>query len=403
MMATVAEGAPPRLTALFLAVFIGLMGFGVVLPVFPFWGRALDASPAAITIAMGAYSLGQFLGSPLWGKLSDRFGRRPVLIWSLVGGLISYLLMAQATDIWGLGLARLFGGLMAGNIAVAFAYVGDVVPEAGRPKAMGLLGAAFGLGFIFGPAIGGLVAGNAPGAAEFARVAYAAAAITAVAVLAVWWQLPESLSADRRAATRAAGGGPATLPLLRAKPVVAGLMLLVLLVIGSAAMMETTFALFANDRLGWSPREVGLSFALIGIVSALVQGAGAAPLARRFGARTVLMGGIIAYAIGLLGLGLASGGTTVLIALSVTAAGVGIFNPAFQTLVAGATGDDDRGMVNGLTQGASAMGRIIGPGISGTIYQGLGPAMPFLLGAATMVVALAVAIHAGRLVKENRS
>ena len=401
MTATIAKAEAPPLGALFLSVFIGLMGFGVLLPVFPFWGRALGAEPATITLALGAYSLGQFIGAPLWGKMSDRFGRRPVLLLSLIGGMISYLFMAQATNIWMLGAARLFGGLMAGNIAVAFAYVGDVVPDDARPKAMGMLGAAFGLGFIFGPAIGGLVAGDAPGAVEFARVAYVSAAITAVAVIGVFIQLPESLTPERRAATKAAGGAPSIGTLLRAKPAIAGLILLGLLVIGSAAMMETTFALFADDRLGWTPRQVGLSFGLIGTISAVLQAVGAAPLARRFGPTRVALGGIASYAAGLTGLGLASGSTSVLVALSVTAIGVGMFNPAFQTLVASTTDDEDRGIVNGLTQGGSAVGRIIGPAISGSIFQGWGPAMPFLVGAAAMLVAFGVAIIAGRQVTDR--
>jgi MFS transporter, DHA1 family, tetracycline resistance protein len=396
------SGTPP-LGALFLSVFIGLMGFGVLLPVFPFWGRALGATPTTITLALGAYSLGQFIGAPLWGKVSDRYGRRPVLLWSLLGGAISYVLMTQADSIWLLGAARLFGGLMAGNIAVAFAYVGDVVPEAGRPKAMGMLGAAFGLGFIFGPAIGGLVAGDAPGMPEFARVAWTSAAITMVAVVGVFFQLPESLTRERRAATRAAGGGPSIGEVLRGKPAIGGLVLVVLLVIGSAAMMETTFALFADDRLGWSPRQVGLAFGLIGVISATIQGLGAAPLARRFGAGQVVLGGICAYALGLLGLAFANGGPAVLLALAVTATGVGMFNPAFQTLVAATTDDEDRGLINGLTQGGSAVGRIIGPAVSGAIFQGWGPAMPFVVGAAVMIIALAVEVVAGRRATRRRS
>jgi DHA1 family tetracycline resistance protein-like MFS transporter len=395
-------GLPPGLGALFLSVFIGLMGFGVLLPVFPFWGRALGTDPAYITLAMGAYSLGQFLGAPLWGKLSDSHGRRPVLLWSLGGGAISYAVMAYADSILMLGLARLFGGLMAGNIAVAFAYVGDVVGEEGRPRAMGLLGAAFGLGFIFGPAIGGLVAGDAPGPAEFARVAWVSVAITLVAVIAVWRHLPESLTPEHRAATKASGGGPRAGELLRQKPAVLALILLVLIVIGSAAMMETTFALFADDRLNWSPRDVGLAFASIGIVSAVIQGAGAAPLARRFGATRVALGGICAYAIGMLALAMAASSVSVLVALAMTATGVGMFNPAYQTMVAATTSDADRGMVNGLTQGGSAVGRIIGPAVSGLIFQSLGPAMPFLIGSVMMIFAFALAISAGRQVKAGQ-
>ncbi len=394
-----------QLLPLLLSVFIGLMGFGVVLPVFPFWGRALGAGPEVITVALGAYSAGQFIAAPLWGKFSDRFGRRPALIGSLIGIMLSYFLMAEARDVWTLGAARLVGGLMSGNIAVAFAYVGDVVEGPQRPKALGLLGAAFGMGFIFGPAIGGLVAGDAPAMADFARVAYVAAAICAVAVVLVITGLPESLDKARRQAVKDAGQGPTAREVMQAKPAVLGLMVVAMLVIGSAGMMETTFAMFADDRLGWSPRDVGLSFGLIGSISAVMQAVAAAPLSRRFGARKVALIGIIGYAIGLGALGLTGIGTwangpMVLAALAVTALGVGIFNPAFQTMVAATTDDRDRGLVNGLTQGASAGGRIIGPALSGSIYVGAGIAAPFLAGAALMLVALVVAARSnlgGRL------
>ncbi|WP_448581224.1 MFS transporter [Thermaurantiacus sp.] len=384
-------GRLPPLAPLFLVVFIGLMGFGVVLPVFPFWGRALGAEPALITVMLAAYSLGQFLGAPLWGRLSDRIGRRPALIASLAGSVLAFLGMAIARDVWALGAARLVGGLMAGNIAIAFAYVGDVTDSAARPRAMGIIGAAFALGFILGPAVGGIIAGTNPTTADFARVALVAAAITLAALVAVWFVVTESLPIARRR-EGAAGPTPSVCALLRAEQRVARLMLLALLVIGAAAMMETTFALFAGDVLSWSPREVGLSFGLIGAISAGLQAGAAAPLARRFGSPLVARLGILAYAVGLLGLSLADGTATTLGALAVTSAGVGLFTPAFQTLVADAATDSDRGLVNGLTQGASAMGRILGPAVSGSIYQGFGPASPFLAGAGLMLVALAVAL-----------
>jgi DHA1 family tetracycline resistance protein-like MFS transporter len=394
------SGLPMRqLAPLLLSVFIGLMGFGVVLPVFPFWGRALGAGPEIVTVALGAYSAGQLIGAPIWGKISDRFGRRPALIGSLIGIMLSYLLMAEARDVWTLGAARLLGGLMAGNIAVAFAYVGDVVEGPARPRALGLLGAAFGMGFIFGPAIGGLVAGDAPVIADFVRVAHVAAAICALGVVLVVIGLSESLDRARRHAVKAAGGGPRAAEVLAEKPQVWALMLVAALVIGSAGMMETTFAMFADDHLGWSPRDVGLSFGLIGSISAVMQASLAGPLSRRYGARRVALLGISGYALGLACLGLTAlgdwaGSAMVLAALAVTAVGVGMFNPAYQTLVAATTADRDRGLINGLTQGASAGGRIFGPAVSGSIYAGIGIAAPFLGGAALMLVALVVA---GRL------
>jgi MFS transporter, DHA1 family, tetracycline resistance protein len=380
-----------QLPALFLITFINLVGFGVVLPVFPFFGNMVQASPAQTTLAMAAYSLGQFIGAPIWGKLSDRHGRRPILIFSLIGAIISYLIMAHATDIWVLGASRLFGGLMAGNIAAAFAYVGDITTSESRPKAMGMIGAAFGLGFIFGPAIGGLIAGNSPDLHDFLIVGYVSAAITAVAAIAAYFLLPESLTAERRAEAHAARSDVKARDVLAAKPVVWALMMLTLLVIGSAALMETTLAFFAHDAFRWGPSDVGLAFAGVGLISALLQGGAAGPLARRFGSASLAIAGVSAHAAGLALIAIAMSSLMMIVGLAVMAVGLGLFNPAFQTLTSDQTNDGDRGLVMGLTQGASSLGRVAGPAISGTIYQQMGMHAPFGVGAAIMLLALGAA------------
>ncbi len=400
---TPCQGAAPAargtLALLFLIIFINMVGFGVVLPVFPYFGDMIGASPAEITLAMAAYSLAQFVGAPLWGKLSDRYGRRPILVASLVGATIAYVWMAYSRDIGSLAASRAFGGLMAGNIAAAFAYVGDVTTAATRPRVMGLLGAAFGLGFIFGPAIGGLVAGDAPGFAQFVMIGWVSAGITVVAAVAAAFFLPESLTPARRAAARAAAGGapaPGIAAVLRAKPVVALLALFTLLVIGSAAMMETVFAYLGKDVFGWGPRDVGLAFGAAGVVSVLLQGGGAGPLAQRLGSAGVANLGVAFYAAGLAALALAQDGTALVAALMLTGVGLGLFNPAFATLAANATSDGDRGLVMGLTQGASSMGRVLGPAASGFIFAGIGPRAPFATGAAVMVLALGVGLLISR-------
>jgi DHA1 family tetracycline resistance protein-like MFS transporter len=380
-----------QLPALFLITFINLVGFGVVLPVFPFFGNMVHASPGETTLAMAAYSLGQFVGAPLWGKLSDKYGRRPILIASLLGAIASYLVLAHATDIVTLGASRLFGGLMAGNIAAAFAYVGDITTPEERPKAMGMIGAAFGLGFIFGPAIGGLLAGNHPDLSDFAIVGYASAAITAVAAVAAFFLLPESLTPERRAEAHTARSDLKVGDVLRAKPMIWALMALTLLVIGSAAMMETTLAFFAHDEFDWGPSDVGLSFGAVGLISAILQGAAAGPLARRFGSSKLAIAGVTFHAAGLALLAMAGSSMEMIAGLAVMALGLGVFNPAFQTLTSEQTTDGDRGLVMGLTQGASSMGRVIGPAVSGTIYSGVGHRAPFAIGAIVMVAAIAVA------------
>ena len=380
-----------QLPALFLIVFINLVGFGVVLPVFPFFGNMVQASPAQTTIAMAAYSLGQFVGAPVWGKLSDRYGRRPILIGSLLGAILSYIILAHAQDIWVLGASRLFGGLMAGNIAAAFAYVGDITTAESRPKAMGMIGAAFGLGFIFGPAIGGLIAGNNPDLADFAIVGYTSATVTAVAAIAAFFLLPESLTAERRAAAGAEETNLATGDVLRAKPIIWALMALTLLVIGSAAMMEATLAFFAHDAFRWGPSDVGLSFAAVGLISAALQGGAAGPLAKRFGSARLAIAGVAAHAAGLALIAIASSAAFMMTGLAVMAVGLGLFNPAFQTLSSDQTDDRDRGLVMGLTQGASSLGRVIGPAVSGSLYQRIGQQAPFGIGAAIMLLALGAA------------
>jgi DHA1 family tetracycline resistance protein-like MFS transporter len=386
-----ATSSGKQLPALFLITFINLVGFGVVLPVFPFFGSMVQATPGQTTLAMAAYSLGQFVGAPLWGKLSDKYGRRPILIASLIGAVLSYVIMAEARDIWVLGASRLFGGLMAGNIAAAFAYVGDITTPQNRAKAMGTIGAAFGLGFIFGPAIGGLIAGNTPDLSDFAIVGYTSAAITAVAALAAYFFLPESLTAERRAEANVARSDLKMAEVLAAKPVIWALMALSLLVIGAAAMMETTLAFFAHDDFGWGPSDVGLSFGAVGLISAALQGGAAGPLARRFGSAPLAIAGVAAHAVGLAMLATAGSSAAMIAGLAVLAIGLGLFNPAFQTLTSDQTNDGDRGLVMGLTQGASSLGRVLGPAVSGTIYQSLGHRSPFGIGVLVMLAALGTA------------
>jgi MFS transporter, DHA1 family, tetracycline resistance protein len=393
-------GKNKQLSTLFLITFINLVGFGIVLPVFPFFGSLVGASPAQTTLAMAAYSVGQFVGAPFWGKLSDKYGRRPVLVACLIGAILSYLLMAHARDIWTLGISRLVCGLMAGNIAAAFAYVGDITTAENRPKAMGMIGAAFGMGFIFGPGIGGLIAGASPDLHDFEIIGYASAAVTAVALIAAIFLLPESLNAERRAEAHAASSELSARQLLRDKPVIWALMALTLFVIGSASMMETTIAFFAHDAFQWGPRDVGLIFAGVGIISAALQAGAAGPLARKYGSGNMAITGVVIYGLGLAGLAATASETMMIASLALLSVGLGLFNPAFQTLTSDQTNDGDRGLVMGLTQGASSLGRIIGPSVSGTIYQGIGQRSPFGLGAAVMVLAFAAAIMAAR--KNNK-
>src|SRR5512144_1847565 len=185
---------------LFLIVFTDLVGFGLIIPLLPFYGEHFQASPAEVGALMAIYSLAQFIAAPLWGGLSDRVGRKPVLALSLLGSTLSYAWLAYSESLWMLFAARALGGFMAGNIATAFAYVADVTAPANRAKGMGIVGAAFGLGFIFGPAIGGVLAGHDPAHAAYRTPALVAAALSASAMILTVIMLPESLSRSVRQA-----------------------------------------------------------------------------------------------------------------------------------------------------------------------------------------------------------
>lgn len=184
---------------LFLIVFIDLVGFGIVIPLLPFYGEHFQADPFTVSLIMATYSLGQFIAAPFWGRLSDTIGRRPVLIISLFGAVLSYIWLGFATTLWMLFAARMVGGLMAGNISTAFAYIADITTIENRAKGMGMVGAAFGLGFIAGPAIGGILAGPDPLTADFQTPAFVAAAMSFVAFVLTFLRLKESLPADVRA------------------------------------------------------------------------------------------------------------------------------------------------------------------------------------------------------------
>jgi MFS transporter, DHA1 family, tetracycline resistance protein len=379
------------LAALIGVVLIGMTGFGVFLPVFPFLSLELGASPTATTIAMGAYSLGQLVSSPYWGRLSDRVGRKPVLIAGLVGSVVSYLWIARAGSVEELGAARLFGGLMAGNIGAAFASAADLANDKTRARNMGLLGAGVGFGFIAGPALGGLLIGDAPSRADFAIVCMASAALAGAAALAAALLFRETHHAR---ADRSALAQPLVRwRLLRSRPALARLAAAMLLVVAAQAMMETTFALWADVRLRWGPREVAWTLAGLGAASVVLQGGGAGRAARVLGERVTLMIGLGLFAAGLAGLGVATTLPTLIAALTIFVIGLSLATPALNALIAASAGDDERGAVMGMSQSASALGRVIGPLLAGPLFEFVGPAAPFTIGALVVFGALFAALR----------
>ncbi|HRE43222.1 MAG TPA: MFS transporter [Terricaulis sp.] len=375
--------------ALVGVVLIGMTGFGVFLPIFPFLALEVGATPTAATIAMGAYSLGQLISSPLWGRLSDRIGRKPVLIAGLIGGVISYLWLARAESVYELGAARLFGGLMAGNVGAAFAAAADLADDKTRARNMGLLGAAVGFGFIAGPFLGALLIGDTPDREGFARVCFASAALAGLAALAALALFRESLPKAARA--NQAQARIRVRDLMR-RPVLARLALVTLLMIAAQALMEATFGLWAEARLDWGPREVGWTLGGLGVAAVLLQGGGAGAAARALGERTMLLVGLALFAAGLGGLAVAKDAASTAAALGALVIGLGLASPALNALFAAQAAEEERGAVMGLSQSASALGRVIGPLGAGALFDAFSPAAPFAVAACVIFAALFFAL-----------
>jgi MFS transporter, DHA1 family, tetracycline resistance protein len=380
---------------LFLIVFIDLVGFGVIIPLLPFYGVHFGASPAQVTWMMACYSLAQFFFSPLLGRLSDRLGRRPVLLISLAVSALSYLWLGFANALWMLFAARLISGAGAGNIAAAQAYISDVTTPETRAKGMGMIGAAFGLGFTIGPALGGLVAGSEPSATALARPAFLAAGLSFLALLLAFFRLKESLSF----AARAAATGPSRWQLARdlwTRPNLRQLILLLFVTICAFAGMETTFALWANSAFGWGPAEVGGIFLYVGLVLVTTQGLLIGRLSKRFGEARLVIAGAAMIALGLVCLPLALALWRLLIVNALLALGMGLLNPALTSLISQQAGADERGGVLGVSQSASSLARILGPVVAGPLFEFWGRGAPYYVGAVVMALVVALALRLPR-------
>jgi DHA1 family tetracycline resistance protein-like MFS transporter len=379
------------LAALIGVVLIGMTGFGVFLPIFPFLALHLGANATAVTIAMSCYSLGQLIASPLWGRLSDRIGRKPILVIGLIGSVLSYLWIARAGSIEELGAARLFGGLMGGNIGAAFAAAADLADDKTRARNMGLLGAAVGVAFIAGPALGGLLIGaHEPDRDDFVRVCLLSAAIGTAAVIAALLLFHETLpKASRRQAHEPR---VRRLQILFSRPTLLRLVSVMMIMITAQALLEATFGIWADATLEWGPRQVGWALAGLGVGAVLLQGGAAGRLSRAIGERTMLIVGLCLCAAGFGGMTVTHSVPSLVASLAVLVIGIGLSTPALNSLIAAQAAENERGAVMGMSQSVSALGRVIGPMSAGAIFDVFGPGAPYLTAAILILAALFVAL-----------
>jgi DHA1 family tetracycline resistance protein-like MFS transporter len=371
------------LLVIFLTILVNLIGFGIIIPLLPFYAETFGASPLVIGLLFAVFSLCQLIAAPALGDLSDRYGRRPVLIFSLAGTVLSFLMLAVAQSITMLFLARIVDGLSGGNISTARAYVADVTEPKDRARAYGLIGAAFGLGFILGPALSGLLS-----RISYTAPIWAAAAITLVATAMAWFWLPETV---HRAA--AGTGMPfRNLAQLMRRPGLRRMLIIDFVYWLAFAVFQTTFALFAARRFGFDVPQTGYFFAAFGVLGAIVQGGLIRPVVQRLGDKPTFMVGLVCAAVGLVASTLVHSVALFALTLVPLALGIGFGHPTVSSLVSRAGRGDEQGRVQGAAGAVESLGRTIGPVWGNASLQRFGEAMPYLSAAAFIVVTILLSV-----------
>ncbi len=390
----------PRETAgvitLWLIVFASMMGFGITIVPFPIVAEQLGASPFWITWGgTGSFALAQMISTPLFGRLSDRVGRKPVLLLGLVGAVLGYVWTAMADSLTSLLIARAFTGLASGYLAAAFAYVGDVSTPATLARRMGLLGAAFGLGFAAGPFLGGLL-GHAPdGSATLLAPCLFSAGLSALGLLGTLFALRESHSSQVRA-KRAEGPGDTMANHPRARAALLGVGGAMFAITTGSAALQSIYPIWGRDAFHLPIEQIGWHFGLFSACTALSQVVLIGPLVRRFGDRLVMNMALFGSAAGLLLYGLAPRLEVVWLADLVCGTSLGLFTSAATAAVAVLAPPTLRGAILGLVTSTSAAGRVLGPAYAGAAYAVARPA-PFLVGAVLVAMSgVAVIIARGR-------
>ena len=383
------------MVVLFLVVVIDLIGFGIIIPLLPFFAEHYQASPFQVGLLMAVYSLTQFVAAPFWGRLSDRIGRRPVLLFSLAGAILAYLWLGVAEELWALFAARAVGGFMAGNISAAFAYVADITTRETRAKGMGMIGAAFALGFTIGPAIGGILAGSDPHNADFQSPAFAAAGLSAFALILGIFTLKESLSDEirKRIAEKPKEIQSKQFQIALKKPNIRLLLLLSFLAVFAFAGIEATFALWSRRQYGWGPEQNGYLFALIGFSGALLQGGLIGRMSKRFGEANLIVQGSIALALGIGLIPFATELWMLIIVMLIAVYGFSVISPSLNSLISLETNEEDQGGMMGVARSATTLARVGGPAWAGTLFSVLGMNWPYFGGACIMAVVIVISLR----------
>ena len=383
-----------QLVIIFLTVFIYLVGFGIIIPIIPILSRDFGATATQSGLLMSIYSFMQFLFSAFWGKLSDRWGRRPILLFCLFCEGFSYLLFASARSLEMLFVARALAGFFGASLSTASAAISDVTSEQNRSKGMALIGAAFGLGFVFGPAIGGGLAALAESLSvdpffKTSLASYVVAGICFMNFVFAFFRLKETIKEKRTHST-------VSTPWQRLQKIFQNLqvktlglvMVIFFLVSMSMSTMEATLILFMGKKFSWGVKEVSLGFFYIGLMLVFTQGFLVRRLLPRWGERKVLRLGLILFFLGMSMISFAPTIYVMAVAMTLLSLGNGLSNPSLLGSVSLLTPSTEQGEKLGLTQSLSSLGRILGPPLGGFLFGHWFIESPFILSSTLALVAL---------------
>jgi MFS transporter, DHA1 family, tetracycline resistance protein len=359
------------LIVIFTTVFIDLVGFGIVIPVLPFYaeGTIFNATPRTVGFLFASYSIMQLVFSPILGRLSDKYGRRPVLFISIIGTGIGFLILGFAQTLWMLFVGRILDGITGGNISTAQAYIADVTTKENRAKGMGLIGAAFGLGFILGPALGGILSQWGIHVPFF----FAAGLCFANATL-LYFTLPETVTKDHPARQSAARGrGLSQLIQSLKDPKLGFVLTIYFLFIVAFSIMTTSFSLYTMFRFGYDAQHNGYLFAYVGVIAVVIQGGLIGRLVKRFGEFPLVIFGALCFAISLFAVplvGPAAGGlAALLIGGGVFSMGNSLATPTLTSLASKSAKASEQGTILGVTQSVASLARAVGPSLAALLIN----------------------------------
>ena len=389
------------LGTLFLTVFLDLVGFGLIIPFLPALARDLGASDFTAATLAACYSLMQFIVVPIWGRISDRVGRRPVLLWSIAASAMGMVFLGLSQSLLTVFLSRLWSGAATANIAVAQAYIADVTLPRERAKGMGIIGMGFGLGFMIGPFIGGELGHFHVLGHQGTLPAFVSAALSVVNLIFALRYLPESLPVEKRTtpARRLAFVDLGALRGVGRLPGVAPILLIAFNSIFWFAGVQSIFRLFTLDAFKMSVVGTGRVLGLVGFISVIVQGGLIGKLNRRFGEVRLLAAALLLMATGFVmqGLSVNFGLPTFIVAAAITAAGTALHMPSVSSYISRRVGPDMQGATLGLMQSSGALARASGPLLWGLLYGMLGLRVPFFIAAAAIALLLFVIPRLPRL------